>query len=85
MGDVFFCITLSVLVVRYWWKHQHFEFGGEKPKRSIFDNLSGQKRVPKQVKTEEEKQHEKDIADLRRQGYTDELIAVILPTINNGQ
>ena len=28
---------------------------------------------------------DKQEAELRKQGYTDELIAVILPTINNGQ
>ena len=36
-----------------------------------------------EVKTEKER--EQDIERLREQGYTDELIAVILPTINNGQ
>lgn len=30
-------------------------------------------------------QKKRDIEDLRRQGYNDELIAVILPTINNGK
>lgn len=32
-----------------------------------------------------EKERELEIEQLRKQGYTDELIAVILPTINNGQ
>lgn len=32
-----------------------------------------------------DKQRERDIADLRKQGYDDELIAVIIPTINNGE
>lgn len=32
-----------------------------------------------------EKEREKQIAELKKQGYTDELIAVIIPTINNGQ
>lgn len=36
-------------------------------------------------KLSEDKQREKDIADLKKQGYTDELIAVILPVINDGQ
>lgn len=30
-------------------------------------------------------QRNADIAELKKQGYTDELIAVILPTIENGQ
>lgn len=30
-------------------------------------------------------QHDKQVAELKKQGYTDELIAVIIPTINNGQ
>ena len=36
-----------------------------------------------EIKAEKEK--EKEVERLRKQGYTDELIAVILPTINNGQ
>jgi len=32
-----------------------------------------------------EAQREKDIAELKKQGFTDELIATIIPTINNGQ
>lgn len=31
------------------------------------------------------RQRDKEVEELRKQGYTDELIAVILPTINNGQ
>lgn len=31
------------------------------------------------------KEREQEIERLRKQGYTDELIAVIIPTINNGQ
>ena len=43
-------------------------------------------KTPAQIRQEkEEKQREQDIKDLRKQGYTDELIAVILPTIRNGQ
>lgn len=33
---------------------------------------------------EAQKQRDKDIAELRKQGFTDELIATIIPTINNG-
>lgn len=36
-------------------------------------------------KNRDEAQRQKDIAELKRQGYTDELIAIIIPTINNGQ
>ena len=34
---------------------------------------------------EAEKQRNRDIAELRKQGFDDKMIAVILPTINNGQ
>lgn len=50
-----------------------------------------EKKEEKKLKAEEkermkaDKKREKDIADLKKQGYTDELIAVIIPTINNGQ
>ena len=37
------------------------------------------------AKNKAEKERTEEEARLRKQGYTDELIAVILPTINNGQ
>ena len=45
---------------------------------------SGEKAKIK-AKKRVENERKKEIEHLRRQGYTDELIAVILPTINNGQ
>ena len=45
---------------------------------------SGEKAKIKDKK-KVENERKKEIEHLRRQGYTDELIAVILPTINNGQ
>ena len=36
-------------------------------------------------KQDNEKERERETERLRKEGYTDELIAVILPTINNGQ
>ncbi len=39
----------------------------------------------KKLREDIEKQKERDTERLRKEGYTDELIAVILPTINNGQ
>ena len=38
-----------------------------------------------QAKKKAEREREAEKERLRKQGYTDELIAVILPTINNGQ
>lgn len=38
-----------------------------------------------QAKKKAEREREQETERLRKQGYTDELIAVILPTINNGQ
>lgn len=43
-----------------------------------------EKEARKAAKQAQE-QHDKDVAELRKQGFTDELIATIIPTINNGQ
>lgn len=47
------------------------------------DEEVGTKQPDIKAQKEAEAQHQRDIVDLRKQGYTDELIAVILPTINN--
>lgn len=47
--------------------------------------LTQEEKEAERVRKAEEKQREKDIEDLRKQGFTDELIATIIPTINNGQ
>lgn len=88
--DPFWCITLSVWAVSKFWKHER----QKKKDRDIFRER--QARLNKVPMTEAEKevikkqkaiqkQKEKDIADLRRQGFDEELIATIIPTINNGQ
>lgn len=53
---------------------------------AIFSSpLTEAEKKDTQAKKKAEKEREKEIEQLRKQGYTDELIAVILPTINNGQ
>jgi hypothetical protein len=76
--DMFFCITLSVLALSWWWK-RHTPMSGQRPSKK--ETHEGGLTVEEEVK----RRREKDIAELKKQGYTDELIAVILPTINNGQ
>lgn len=93
MNDAFWCITLGMIVLRLWWKS-----GFRNRRKNIEEDLKSEPvPIPEQVieingdlkeqqaQKKADKQREKDIADLKRQGYTDELIAVILPTINNGQ
>ena len=48
-------------------------------------NLTKEEKEAEKTRKDIEKQKEKEINELRKQGYTDELIAVIIPTINNGQ
>ena len=78
--DAFWCITLSILVLRWWWKRKS---------RGIVRNPLPDVDMPKITKEQrelrEKNQREKDIEYLKKQGYSDELIAVIIPTINNGQ
>lgn len=37
------------------------------------------------AEAEIEKQKQRDIEELRKQGYTDDIITMIIPTINNGE
>lgn len=78
--DPFWGITLSLIAIRWFWKSENRKYKDRKA-----DEKRQERIVVKPVKTEEEKQREKEVQELRKQGYTDELIAVILPTINNGQ
>ena len=76
--DAFWCILLSILVLSAFIKGQ---VRRKEEKASKIERAQSAERVysRKTVKTQEDK----DIEELRKQGYTDELIAVILPTINN--
>lgn len=47
--------------------------------------MTSGERAKIKAKKKVEDERKKEIEYLRRRGYTDELIAVILPTINNGQ
>ena len=85
--DAFFCITLSILVLRYWWKHHPPKASKPEPPQEFdLDKLKKVESytIERRKREEANKQREKDVAELRKQGYTDELIATILPTINNG-
>lgn len=101
--DAFWCITLSVLLLRWWWKRNKAGIIQKEEKKEEVEppklNIEAAKEMQqenkdKQVLADEQKkldkqerekqrQHDKDVAELKRQGYTDELIAVIIPTINN--
>lgn len=80
--NAFWCIVLSTLVLWWFIKDQKRRRESAVPKTSHYVP-----EAPPVNETEEERlrreQRERDIRDLRKQGYTDELIAVILPTINN--
>ena len=66
--DWFFCITLSIWVLRAYFKRKGPRKAKSKP---INVNLERLKREDQRAK-------------LKAQGYDDDLIAIILPTINNG-
>ena len=55
--------------------------------KAMFAAMKGKPQPPPLTLEEQEakKQEEKDIAELKKLGYDDELIAVILPTINSGE
>lgn len=94
--DPFWGITLSTIVIARFWKKEN-QKRKERKEFKEQQRLAAEKEAARPIPlTEEEKEaqrvqkeidkrRERDIADLRKQGYTDELIAVIIPTINNGQ
>lgn len=47
--------------------------------------LTEEEKEAEKLQKDIEKQKERDIAELRKQGFTDELITTIIPTINNGK
>lgn len=94
--DAFWGITLSLIVLRRQWNKYRLE---ARKKASVDEYLEA-RSVPRneaelaqinaryrqsKAQTEEEKQREKDIAELKKKGFTDELIAVILPVVNDSK
>lgn len=77
--DAFWCITLSVVLIRMWWKHQ-----AGKPLINIRHNKKVVTVSFPPSKTPAQLQRERDAEDLRKQGYSDEIIATILPVVTNG-
>jgi len=49
------------------------------------DMLTPEEKEAEKKRIAAEKQKEKDVAELRKQGFDEELITTIIPTINNGQ
>lgn len=88
--DAFWGITLSLLVLRAafkskWLRREHKTRIVAKDNRfEQLNALANAQPVPVK-KSSEERRREQEVEELRKQGYTDELIAVIIPTINNGQ
>ena len=80
--DAFFSITLSILVLRYWWKHRERTVRRPPKQEPIKFAAFDDKVVAAREKARS--QRERDEEELRKQGYSDELIATILPVINNG-
>lgn len=71
--DWFFCITLSILVLRHWWKHRAPRV------RQVKYSAPA---TAKPVDTEQLKRLEYE-EELRKQGYSEELIIRTLTTLDN--
>jgi hypothetical protein len=76
--DAFWCITFGFLILRAYIKSEAKKASKniepEQPKTYTLDEQNA-----------DEIQKERDRAELRKQGFTEELITVIIPTINNGK
>lgn len=81
--NAFFGITLSLIVLRIWWKHRPLDGEKKKQNKPSSGGVIPVNYIEKEG-TKAERERQKEAEDLRKQGYTDEVIAVILPTINGG-
>lgn len=87
--DAFWCITLIFIILRVMWVRRPRPVpqpatpaayaGMTEAELDALDEAEATGKVEK----EKEARKQKDIADLKKQGYTDELITVILPTLHN--
>lgn len=84
-AEAFWCITLSTLILRWWWKGQKFKYRSRMVNQAhtIPPSLTEEEIEAAILLEEAEKRKRKDIADLKKQGYSDELITTILPIIND--
>jgi hypothetical protein len=82
MNDTFWSITLSLIVLRWWWKRRARQPREIKaaPRAATANGEIDQISLEK---WEAERQRQRDIVDLKKRGYTDEVITTILPVINN--
>lgn len=80
--DAFWCILLSTIVLRWAWKSNVFNIARKRQPDKIPPIEFSQ---TDQNKKPIDKETERDIAELRKRGFTDDLIAMIIPTINNGE
>lgn len=89
--DAFWCIVLSFFTLRWFIKSEREKRGLRRPRNPIASDEPvihtefDEELQAIRKRREADDQRERDIMELKKQGYTDELIAVILPTINNGQ
>ena len=94
--DPFWGITLSVIAISSFWKSEKRKSAerrydkARREEKAIAEAsrpipLSEEEKEAKRIQKEIDKQRERDIQDLRKQGFSEELITTILPTINNGQ
>lgn len=97
--DAFWGITFLVIILRFAMKSEWLLEGVRElrpaPKTKPTEEkeptgVAGLKHFDEQIKLKKaqeaiDQQKERDRADLRKKGYSEEVIAVILPTINNGQ
>lgn len=87
--DAFWCITLIFIMLRFMWVRRPrpvvatpapvIPIGMSEAELDALDEAEASNKIAK----DKEARKQKDIADLKKQGYTDELITVILPTLHN--
>ena len=83
--DAFWGITLSIAVIMRRVKKIREEVQRRKRLFPQEVELTPEEIAAEKARKEIEYQKDRTVADLKRQGYTDELIAIIIPQLYNGK
>lgn len=86
--EAFFCIVLGTWAISAFLKH----LDKKKPEQEYYQtrdisavNLTADEIDQEMARQKQQAERNKEAEELKKQGYSDELIAIIIPTINNGQ
>ena len=81
--DAFLGITLSIIVLSMWWRSQTKEIDPRELRRNTVKSRWDRKRVKNEKLKQEADNMRKSAREQQKRKDDEELITVIIPTINN--